>query len=144
MALLAGEYDRRISILFEQRAADDTGQIIRTWVTLEPGLWARRIWRSGAETFAADTRKASAAITWEVRWYPSSADAGLPGLTPEMRVNFKGEIHEILAVEEVGRKEKLRLHCIALQNVGNVIPNRLLLTEAGDTITTEGGDIIVA
>lgn len=95
--------DRRISFERASRAQNDYGEEIETWLPMAT-VWAA--WRraSARETQAAAEVSASVTDVFEVRWSSQVSD-----LTPKDRVIFDERIYDIAAVQEIGRREGLRI-----------------------------------
>lgn len=100
----AGDLDRRITVQRCTEAPDSFGQVIPTWSTLAV-VWAKVERNGGGEKFATDQRTSRSEAAFTIRYRA--------GITPKMRVLFDGEVWEIEAVDELGRRDGLMLKCHA-------------------------------
>jgi SPP1 family predicted phage head-tail adaptor len=104
--MLAGKLDRRIRL---ERAAvtqdEGSGENVETWATLGPAkIWAR--WRraSARETLAAAEVSAEVADVFEIRW-----DSSVSSVNPKDRLIYEDRVYAIATVDEIGRREGLRI-----------------------------------
>lgn len=103
--MLAHRLRHRVTI---QRPVDtqdaQTGQITRTWATVQAGLPAEVLTGPGREMHSAGTKLAETAARINTRWFP--------GLSHEMRLLWDGKVFDIISIETdlTGRRE-YRLRC---------------------------------
>lgn len=99
--------DRRITLQRATTTRDEAGQIIKSWGELAT-VWASRRRASARETLAA--AEVSAAITdvFECR-----RDSAWADLSPLDRLVFEGRIYDVVSVDEIGRREGLRIAAVA-------------------------------
>lgn len=104
MALRAGDLDRRITL---QRAAavqdPATGERVESWATLAT-VWASRRRASARETLASAELSAEISDVFEIRYGSAWAD-----LNARDRLLFEGRTYNIVTVDEIGRREGLRI-----------------------------------
>lgn len=103
----SAKLDRKITLRRAVAAQNEYGEEITTWADLAT-VWASRRRASSRETLAA--AEVSAAITdvFEIRYDSAWAD-----LSPMDRLVFEGRGHDIVSVDEIGRREGLRIAAIA-------------------------------
>lgn len=102
----AAALDRRITLRRATMTQDALGQDIETWADLAT-VWASRRRASARETLAA--AEVSAAITdvFEIRW-----DSAWGDLSPTDRLISDGRDYDIVSVDEIGRREGLRIAAV--------------------------------
>jgi SPP1 family predicted phage head-tail adaptor len=96
----AGSMDRRITIQGVSLADDGYGGQVETWSTVAE-VWAQFLPGGGNEKFASAQVYAETQARFRIRWRS--------GLSPKNRITFDGKTWDVLAVDEVGRKEGLEL-----------------------------------
>lgn len=112
----AGRLDRLITIQRKTDTQDEWGQPIPAWVDVKHREPASRTPLEGAERFGGDQWVASQQVEFIIRWH-----AAVASLHPQDRIidpapdssNVQAptftEIYEIMAVDEIGRREGLRI-----------------------------------
>lgn len=107
----AGELDRRISIERRTDVRDAFGQPVATWTRIGEVRWAKRKPVRGSERYTADQFIAREQIEFWIRWTQD-----LASLNPKDRIVYPVtstpadyEIYEIIAVEEIGRREGFKV-----------------------------------
>lgn len=98
----AGNLDRRVTIQISSLMPDSFGEPIKTWTTFK-AVWARVLPQRGDESFVAEQRSSRAEVRLQIRY--------LAGVTPQMRVLYRGETYEIDDVSEADRNHDLILTC---------------------------------
>jgi SPP1 family predicted phage head-tail adaptor len=96
----AGKLDRRITIQGVSLADDGYGGQVETWSTVATP-WAQFLPGGGNEKFASAQVYAETQARFRIRWRA--------GITPTNRVVFDGKTWDVLAVDEIGRREGLEL-----------------------------------
>lgn len=107
MQIRAGQLDRRIRLLRPAGAANSFGENIPSFVD-DATVYARLvpIPNSGNEKFvSADQHSAVQRVVFEIRYRP--------GVGPKWRVVYDGSEYDVEDVSELGRREGLRLTCLA-------------------------------
>lgn len=105
--MFAGALDRRITLRRATKAQDELGQEIETWADLAT-VWASRRRASARETLAASEVSAAITDVFEIRY-----DGAWSDLSPLDRVGFEGRDYDIVSVDEIGRREGLRIAAVA-------------------------------
>lgn len=108
MTVRAGERDRRIVLRRRVVSQDSVGQEQGCWQEIGTP-WAK-VTRSapGTETDRADQRSAKQVVTFSIRYRA--------GLEPkDLRVDFDGEVYDVVDVAEVERRRELVLTAYALE-----------------------------
>lgn len=106
--LRAGDLNRRISLQRFSHAVDPaSGERVKTWATIET-VWASRRRASARETLASAELAAVVSDIFEIRWAVAWSD-----LNPKDRLVFEGRAYEIASVDEIGRREGLRIGAVA-------------------------------
>jgi len=90
-----GNLDRRIAIEVAT-ITNVYGEAVTTWTTFA-SVWANYRPLRGKELIAAQQVDAQIEASFRVRW--------IDGLTPAHRISFDGEIWDIMATPELGRRE---------------------------------------
>lgn len=103
----AGALDRRITIERYTSVQNEYGEPVVTWTNLAT-VWAS--WRraSARETLAALEIAAAVSDVFEVRY-----SGTVSGITPKDRLVYGERNFDIVSVEEIGRREGLRINAIA-------------------------------
>lgn len=104
MVMHAGRLDRRVSLQSRTLTQDAQGQNVETWSTLAQ-VWARKVDAAGREYFAAQGVQAEANSVFEIRYRSD--------VTVLHRLVYDGLQHDIVRIEEIGRREGQRLFCRA-------------------------------
>ena len=99
-----GFLDRRIVIQSASRTADLYGQTVPSWSTYVT-VWAALDNKSASSAVLQEQETSTNRVTWRVR---SSSETR--AVTPKFRISYDGEIYNILAVQEVGRKNELHYY----------------------------------
>lgn len=98
--MMAGKLDRRIVIQGLTVTQDDYGGEVDAWATLAT-VWAQWLPGAGSERFTAASVYAEAHGRFRIRWRSD--------VTTKHRVTYDGKEFDILAVDEIGRREGLEL-----------------------------------
>jgi SPP1 family predicted phage head-tail adaptor len=96
-----GFLDRRIVIQSASRTADVYGQTVPSWSTYAT-VWAALDNKAASSAVLQEQETSTNRVTWRVR---SSTETR--AVTPKYRISYGGDIYNILAVQEVGRKHEL-------------------------------------
>lgn len=105
--MLAGKLDRRITLQRATTAPDEYGEPIETWADLAT-VWASRRRASARETLAGAEVSAAISDVFEIRY-----DSAWSDLSPLDRLVFEDRTYAIETVDEIGRREGLRIGAIA-------------------------------
>lgn len=102
--LNAGDLDRRIILQRYGIARNADNEPVETWTPDASPVWAS--WRraSARETLASAEINATATDVFEIRY--SSA---VSTINPKDRLSYQGQVYDIQAVAEIGRREGLRI-----------------------------------
>jgi SPP1 family predicted phage head-tail adaptor len=95
-----GRLDRKITIESVTETRDGVGQPTETWSTFAT-VWATKKEMGGKEMMAANQTVAESAAIFTIRY--------LSGVTPKMRINYGGNIYDILSIAEKGRQNYLEI-----------------------------------
>ncbi len=103
MALRAGRLRHQIVIQRRSAGLDVVGQQVRTWETFAT---VRADFEFGANTegFQSDQRTSEQRGTFTIRY--------IEGVTPQMRIVWRGQTWEIEGAGEVGHLEELKLQAV--------------------------------
>lgn len=108
-----GLRDRRITI--QQRSATDakgpSGRPIETWTDLVT-LYAHKRAMSGSETYRASQWSAKANGVFEIN-YRADMDPDLVDVAKLRKVVYESREHDVVFVEEVGRRDGLHIYTLA-------------------------------
>lgn len=96
----AGQLDQRITIQALTDGQDAYGHLTQAWSDLVE-VWAQYMPGAGNEKYAAAGVYAETQGRFRMRWRA--------GITVEHRVRFDGRNYDILAVDEIGRRDGLEL-----------------------------------
>ena len=96
-----GFLDRRIVIQSASRTADVYGQTVPSWSTYVT-VWAALDNKSASSAVLEEQETSTNRVTWRVR-----SSTQTRAVTPKYRISYGGDIYNILAVQEVGRKNEL-------------------------------------
>jgi SPP1 family predicted phage head-tail adaptor len=96
----AGALDRRITLQRGVAVQDDFNQPVKSWEEIAT-VWAEVRPVGGGEGFDAQQLKATADVRIAIRYRDD--------VTPETRVVYGSQVHDILAIQEIGRREGLEL-----------------------------------
>lgn len=105
--MFAGKLDRRITLRRATKVQDSLGQEGQTWSDLAT-VWASRRRASSRETLAAAEISAAITDVFEIRY-----DSLWSDLSPLDQVVFDDRSYDIASVEEIGRREGLRIAAVA-------------------------------
>ena len=107
----AGKLDRRVRIERRTDTRDQYGQPIPTWAMIGKERWAQKSPLYGTERFISDQFVSREQVEFTVRWARDLED-----LNPKDRIVYPvttaptdSQIYEIIAVNEIGRYEGLRI-----------------------------------
>ncbi|MDB5540529.1 MAG: hypothetical protein JWQ89_2256 [Devosia sp.] len=97
--------DRKITLeRFTFTTDAGSGEQVKTWAQIVPPVWASRRRASARETLAAAEVSAEVTDIFETRWDSSWSD-----LDAKDRLVYEGRTYEIATVDEIGRREGLRI-----------------------------------
>ena len=96
--------DRRIKIQNYTTAANDFGELIKTWATFWT-CWAGVKFTTGTEKQDGEQFIASNVVNWTIR---SNATYG-DNVTAKMRILYKTEYYYINVVKQLGRSDFIEL-----------------------------------
>ena len=96
-----GFLDRRIVIQSASRTADAYGQTVPTWNTYVT-CWAALDNKAASSSVLQEQETSTNRVTWRVR-----SSTLTRAVTPKYRISYGGDIYNILAVQEIGRKSEL-------------------------------------
>lgn len=107
MGLAAGKLDRRIILDRPTVTQNSLGEEVTVWVQLAR-VWAS--WRraSSNETLAGAEIEASVSDVFEIRYSSQVFD-----LNPKCRLTYANREYDIVTVDEIGRREGLRIGAVA-------------------------------
>lgn len=94
----AGRMDRLITLQVATETQDSFGATVQTWATLAD-VWAERVPVSGRENFVADQMANFSFVRFRIRHRTD--------LTTKNRILDSGNVYNIRAINEIGRKEGL-------------------------------------
>lgn len=99
-----GKLDRRITFLRYSLTFNADNEPIEAWTPDASPVWAS--WRraSARETLASAEVNATATDVFEVRWSTSVST-----INPKDRLQYQGQVYDIAAVVEIGRRDGLRI-----------------------------------
>ena len=100
----SGKLHDRITIQVATEAADDSGQLIRTWADYKTNVPAEHVYTSGGETFRGKQLSAQTSDVFRIRT--------IDGITTEYRVSWGGTYYGIVYVSEPFTRE-MWLQCKA-------------------------------
>lgn len=113
--MLIGQYNKRIEIQKLTAVQNEFGEQVRTWITVR-SCWAKVTPQTltrvrGRELFMARQWVANTELVFNIRYFSTSAD--MPdGITPDMRVVYKGKnynIENVMNVDE--RNVEYEVYC---------------------------------
>jgi SPP1 family predicted phage head-tail adaptor len=108
----SGQRDRVITI--QQRSATDavgsSGMPVETWTTLVD-MWAQKREMTGSETYKSSQWSAKADLVFEVNYRPDM-DPEIVNVAKVRRLLYRGRVHDITYVEEIGRREGLKIYTL--------------------------------
>lgn len=97
----SGRLDRHITLQRKTVAENSYGEPVETWKDLGTA-WAEYLPVRGAERYASMQTVGEIEIKWRIRYRP--------GLTPIDRIVYKGRMHDVAGVIEIGRREGLEIY----------------------------------
>jgi SPP1 family predicted phage head-tail adaptor len=97
---MIGELDRRISIWTPTATQTATGEPLRTYTLLRT-CWAQVIESGGNESIIADTPTVTRDLFFTIRYYS--------GITEKMRIIYNSTNYNITHIEEIDRRNYLKL-----------------------------------
>ena len=136
----AGTLDRRISILREGPATDNGIEFIPGSLGVLATRWASWKPANGSEVFENQGREAKAGGTFWLR-----SDSVTRQISAVDRVAFDGRLYDVVAVQELGRREGIEL-IVAADDEGHEIDLTglsPLLAGDGDGIEIVGNELRV-
>lgn len=95
-----GKLDRRLTLEQNTASQNDFGEAVPAWAELGQ-RWARVEYKQGSESFQADEQVAVQRIDFTIRYEK--------GLSSRLRVRYEGQVYDIDAVAEIGRRHGLKL-----------------------------------
>jgi SPP1 family predicted phage head-tail adaptor len=96
----AGRLDRLVTLQSRVVTRSDSGEDVVTYQDLED-VWAEKFDLRGREFYAAQQAKADVTTRWRIRW---RSDVSILH-----RLVYGGQVYEINAAAEIGRREGLEL-----------------------------------
>lgn len=102
-----GRLDRRIELQSPTVAQNTYGEPITTWATIAT-VWAEMIENRGQERFTENQYLSQADKVFRVRWSDYSVQ-----MTTKHRVVHDGRNHDVVHVQEIGRREGIEIYCYA-------------------------------
>ncbi len=100
----AGKLDRRIQILRHGAPVDNGIELIPGDIAVVATRWASWKPANGNEVFENQGREAKAGGTFWLR-----SDSVTRQVTPLDKVDFDGRVYDVVAVQELGRREGVEL-----------------------------------
>lgn len=106
----SGRLNTRVTIESVTETRTSSGAVARSWLTFA-AVWAEVLPLRGREFYAAQAVAAETDVKIRIRY--------LAGVSPKMRVNVGGTLHDIRAVLNLGnRNETIELICKSGVNDG--------------------------
>lgn len=96
----AGQLDRRVKLMQVVETQNAVGEVVLTYTEVAT-LWAHIKPLTGRELFAANQVVAEATRRIFIRWRSD--------VTEKHKIEYEGELHDILHISEYGRKDGLEL-----------------------------------
>lgn len=100
-----GHMDRRIELQTSTESVNTYGERADSWATFAT-VWAAIVYKGGSEKVSGDQVSATNKVEFRIR-YSSTTNRVLAS----DRVLYNSQYYQILAVEEIGRREGLTLIC---------------------------------
>jgi len=101
--------DRRITIKSQDDTILGAGFRKQVWTEYKTNLAAAIAPSGSYEVMKARERFSQLDAIWTIRWFKSNDDETC-GINAQMRVFYKGQQYEILAVEPVGRHDAIKIY----------------------------------
>lgn len=106
-----GLMDRLVTVQqYTANRSSDTGAEAPTWATLLTTPAYMKI-GGGNESVLGDRRENTANVTWTIPY-----DFNITQVTEKMRVVYNSENYNIIQVEEIGRRQHLKLYTTVVRN----------------------------
>lgn len=102
--MIVGRLDRRITIEQPTASQDAYGEPVESWGALAT-VWAQVQPLRGEERFEAQQVGAERTVRFRIRYRSD--------VTEQMRVVYDGDVYDITAVLELGRREGLEILAVA-------------------------------
>ena len=96
-----GTLDRRVIIEQQVASKDDWNYDALTWTTYAT-VWAAKMDRQSGEQEEVDRQTAILRTVWTMRYNS--------GVNATMRISYGGLLYYITGVEELGRRDAMRVH----------------------------------
>lgn len=96
----AGRLDRRVTLQQVAETRSSSGDVVQSWSELAT-VWAGVQQPSGRTAFEATERQARGDAIFRIRYRDD--------VTAKNRILYQGDIYEILAIKEIGRREGLEI-----------------------------------
>lgn len=104
----AGKLDRRVTVEVRGLTQSQAGEQLEGWIPVNTFWMGKRDVRS-SEKFTGHERVAEIDTVFKARWLPL-----MQSLKPDThRLVYRGRIHEIMGVTELGRTEGVEIACVA-------------------------------
>jgi head-tail adaptor len=104
----AGKLDRRVAVEIRDIAQSDSGEAVEGWTPVGTFWMGKRDARA-LERFSGAERVAEIDTVFKARWLPLMRQ-----LRPDThRLVYRGRVHEIMGVTELGRAEGVEIACMA-------------------------------
>lgn len=107
MSVDIGKMDRRVTIQSRTTAKDASNFSVITWGD-RATVWARMIRKKGRDTDEGQQRVMSYPVEFVMRFRSD--------IEPTDRISYGGQYYQISSIEEMGRKEALRIMATAKDN----------------------------
>jgi len=100
-----GHMDRRIQLQSATLTTNGYGERTESWATYAT-VWAAIVYKGGSEKVSGDQVSSTNKVEFRIRY---STDVS--GCVASDRVLYNSQYYQVLAVEEIGRREGLTLIC---------------------------------
>lgn len=103
----ASQLDRYIVIQQKDGSQNPDGSYANVWATVY-SVWANVVESASNEMIRARSLYSELTAIFTIRWRSSTTDEHC-GVNSKMRIIHHGQVYEILGVENVGRKQFIRI-----------------------------------
>ena len=107
----AGKFDKFVTVEQRTDTRSASGAVVPSWSTYLRA-WAQSLYRGGREFVAAAQMHSDLDAVFVIR-------AGAWGVTNQMRVNYGGRYFDILSVDDLSDRDRVRLICREGQRQGS-------------------------
>ncbi len=101
--MLAGKFDRRVTIQRAEMVQVPDGEEVPGWVDLAT-VWAEKSYRRANEAAEANETAAIRVLRFAIRWSPTVRD-----VNPKDQLVFEGRAFNIIECNEIGRREGIEI-----------------------------------